>query len=191
MQSGTRCVHLRQVGRAGRGADNHAAGRRSVHATNTATQGIVIAPPSAGRRRSCSLPSAGQSPRSLAARCRHGSVAAPRLAPDIWPVRRALRGRRDLGASRGAAGLHGTSLSRDAWRQVVQAPALIAILVVTAVSASGQFPTFAYIAPVCCAHARPSPNTLSLALVLFGLAGCDRQHLGDAAHRHCGPGDRT
>ncbi|MBL8309625.1 MAG: MFS transporter [Burkholderiales bacterium] len=69
------------------------------------------------------------------------------------------------------AGLHGTSLSRDAWRQVAAHPALLAILLVTAASASGQFITFAYIAPFVAHTLDASPNTLSFALLLFGLAG--------------------
>lgn len=68
-------------------------------------------------------------------------------------------------------GLHGASLSRDAWLRVAKHPALIAILLVTATSASGQFTTFAYIAPFVGTLLDPSPNTLSLALVLFGAAG--------------------
>ena len=68
-------------------------------------------------------------------------------------------------------GLHGASLSRDAWLRVAKHPALLAILCVTAVSASGQFTTFAYIAPVIGTLLDPSANTLSLALVLFGAAG--------------------
>ena len=68
-------------------------------------------------------------------------------------------------------GLHGTSLSREAWMQMARHPTLIAILLVTAVSASGQFTTFAYIAPFIGYLLGPSPNTLSLALVLFGFAG--------------------
>ena len=68
-------------------------------------------------------------------------------------------------------GLHGTSLSLDAWLRVLRHPALIAILLVTAASASGQFTTFAYIAPFIGALLDPSANTLSLALVLFGVAG--------------------
>ncbi len=68
-------------------------------------------------------------------------------------------------------GLHGAPLSRDAWIQVAKHPALIAILLVTMVSGSGQFTTFAYIAPYVANTLDPSPNTLSLALVLFGLAG--------------------
>ena len=68
-------------------------------------------------------------------------------------------------------GLHGTSLSRDAWLRVIRHPALIAILLVTAASASGQFTTFAYIAPFTGFLLDPSANTLSLALVLFGVAG--------------------
>ena len=68
-------------------------------------------------------------------------------------------------------GLHGASLSTAAWLRVAKHPALIAILVVTAASASGQFTTFAYIAPFVGTLLDPSPNTLSLALVLFGAAG--------------------
>ena len=68
-------------------------------------------------------------------------------------------------------GLHGVSLSTAAWLRVAKHPALIAILLVTAVSASGQFTTFAYIAPFVGTLLDPSPNTLSLALVLFGAAG--------------------
>lgn len=68
-------------------------------------------------------------------------------------------------------GLHGTTLSRDAWQQVARHPALLAILLVTAASACGQFTTFAYIAPFVAHTLDPSPNTLSLALTLFGLAG--------------------
>ena len=68
-------------------------------------------------------------------------------------------------------GLHGTSLSRDAWLQVMRHPALIAILLVTVVGASGQFTTFAYIAPYVGATIDSSPNTLTLALMLFGFAG--------------------
>ena len=68
-------------------------------------------------------------------------------------------------------GLHGASLSRDAWLRVAKHPALIAILLVTAASASGQFTTFAYIAPFVGTLLDPSPNMLSLALVLFGAAG--------------------
>ena len=69
------------------------------------------------------------------------------------------------------SGLHGVSLSRDAWLRVLKHPALIAILLVTAASASGQFTTFAYIAPFIGFLLDPSPNTLSLALVMFGGAG--------------------
>lgn len=68
-------------------------------------------------------------------------------------------------------GLQGVALSRDAWIRIVRHPALIAILLVTMVSGSGQFTTFAYIAPYVANTLDPSPNTLSLALVLFGLAG--------------------
>lgn len=68
-------------------------------------------------------------------------------------------------------GLHGASLSREAWLRVLRHPALIAILLVTLVSASGQFTTFAYIAPFIGVLLDPSANTLSLALVLFGAAG--------------------
>ncbi len=68
-------------------------------------------------------------------------------------------------------GLHGASLSRDAWGRVFQHPALVAILLVTAASASGQFITFAYIAPFVGFTLDRSPNTLSMALVLFGVAG--------------------
>ena len=69
------------------------------------------------------------------------------------------------------SGLHGASLSRDAWLRVLKHPALIAILLVTAASASGQFTTFAYIAPFICFLLDSSPNTLSLALIMFGAAG--------------------
>ncbi len=68
-------------------------------------------------------------------------------------------------------GLHGASLSRDAWGRVFRHPAFVAILLVTAASASGQFTTFAYIAPFVGFRLDASPNTLSLALVLFGVAG--------------------
>lgn len=68
-------------------------------------------------------------------------------------------------------GLHGASLSREAWAKVARHPALIAILLVTVTSGSGQFTTFAYIAPFIGFLLGPSPNTLSLALVLFGAAG--------------------
>jgi len=69
------------------------------------------------------------------------------------------------------AGLHGASLSREAWLQVARHPALIAILLVTGLSASGQFTTFAYIAPFVGVTLDASANTLSLALMLFGFAG--------------------
>lgn len=69
------------------------------------------------------------------------------------------------------AGLHGTALSRAAWRAVAAHPALPAILLVTVASASGQFTTFAYIAPFVAQALDPSPHTLSLALTLFGFAG--------------------
>lgn len=68
-------------------------------------------------------------------------------------------------------GLRGVPLSREAWFRVIRHPALIAILLVTAVSASGQFTTFAYIAPFVANTLSASPNTLSLALILFGGAG--------------------
>lgn len=68
-------------------------------------------------------------------------------------------------------GLRGVPLSREAWFRVIRHPALIAILLVTAVSGSGQFTTFAYIAPFVANTLSPSPNTLSLALMLFGGAG--------------------
>ena len=68
-------------------------------------------------------------------------------------------------------GLHGVSLSTEAWMRVLKHPALTAILLVTVASASGQFTTFAYIAPFIATLIDPSPNTLSLALVLFGAAG--------------------
>ncbi|MEO7255654.1 MAG: MFS transporter, partial [Casimicrobium sp.] len=57
------------------------------------------------------------------------------------------------------------------WIRIVRHPTLIAILLVTMVAGSGQFTTFAYIAPYVANTLDPSPNTLSLALVLFGLAG--------------------
>ena len=69
------------------------------------------------------------------------------------------------------SGLRGAPLSREAWFRVVRHPALIAILLVTAASASGQFTTFAYIAPFIANTLSASPNALSLALVLFGGAG--------------------
>ncbi len=68
-------------------------------------------------------------------------------------------------------GLHGTSLSREAWMRVLRHPTLISILLVTVVGASGQFTTFAYIAPYVGATLDSSPNTLTLALMLFGFAG--------------------
>ena len=68
-------------------------------------------------------------------------------------------------------GLRGVALSRDAWVQVAKHPALIAILLVTVASATGQFTTFAYIAPYVANTLDPSPGTLSLALILFGVAG--------------------
>jgi predicted MFS family arabinose efflux permease len=67
-------------------------------------------------------------------------------------------------------GLHGTSLSRETWLRVLKHPALTAILLVTATSASGQFVTFAYIAPFVATLIDPSPTTLTLTLVLFGAA---------------------
>ncbi len=68
-------------------------------------------------------------------------------------------------------GLHGAALSREAWLRVARHPALIAILLVTALSASGQFSTFAYIAPYVANTLDDSANTLSAALMLFGFAG--------------------
>ena len=68
-------------------------------------------------------------------------------------------------------GLRGAPLSREAWFRVIRHPALIAILAVTAVSSSGQFTTFAYIAPFIANTLSASPNSLSLALMLFGGAG--------------------
>jgi MFS transporter, DHA1 family, inner membrane transport protein len=68
-------------------------------------------------------------------------------------------------------GLFGSSLSMSAWLKVAKHPALIAILLVTAASASGQFTTFAYIAPYVGAVHGPSPNTLTMALLAFGAAG--------------------
>jgi predicted MFS family arabinose efflux permease len=67
-------------------------------------------------------------------------------------------------------GLHGSSLSRETWLRVLKHPALTAILLVTATSASGQFVTFAYIAPFVATLIDPSPTTLTLTLVLFGAA---------------------
>jgi predicted MFS family arabinose efflux permease len=68
-------------------------------------------------------------------------------------------------------GLYGSTLSLAAWLRVAKHPALIAILLVTMASASGQFTTFAYIAPFVGQLLDPSPNTLTLVLVLFGAAG--------------------
>ena len=68
-------------------------------------------------------------------------------------------------------GLQGARLSKEAWVRVAKHPALIAILLVTAVSASGQFATFAYFAPFVGDRLDPSPNTLSLALFIVGVAG--------------------
>ena len=68
-------------------------------------------------------------------------------------------------------GLHGASLSRETWVKLMRHPALVTILLVTVASASGQFTTFAYIAPFVATMVDPSPATLSLALLLFGTAG--------------------
>jgi MFS transporter, DHA1 family, inner membrane transport protein len=69
------------------------------------------------------------------------------------------------------AGLTGTSLSIDAWMRVAKHPALIAILLVTAASASGQFTTFAYIAPFTAALLSTAPSALTIGLFIFGAAG--------------------
>lgn len=69
------------------------------------------------------------------------------------------------------AGLHGVALSRDAWLRVARHPALVLILAVTAASATGQFTTFAYIAPYVGYVIDNAPTTLSLALALYGFSG--------------------
>jgi MFS transporter, DHA1 family, inner membrane transport protein len=69
------------------------------------------------------------------------------------------------------AGLTGTSLSIEAWIRVAKHPALIAILLVTAASASGQFTTFAYIAPFTAALLSTAPSALTIGLFIFGAAG--------------------
>jgi MFS transporter, DHA1 family, inner membrane transport protein len=69
------------------------------------------------------------------------------------------------------AGLTGTTVSLDSWLRVAKHPALIAILMVTAASSSGQFTTFAYIAPFTAALLSSAPSALSIGLFVFGIAG--------------------
>ncbi|TAG50338.1 MAG: MFS transporter [Betaproteobacteria bacterium] len=68
-------------------------------------------------------------------------------------------------------GVAGVPISLSSWLSVVKHPALIAILLVTAVTASGQFSTFAYIAPFTAAMLGNAATTLPIALLLFGVAG--------------------
>jgi MFS transporter, DHA1 family, inner membrane transport protein len=68
-------------------------------------------------------------------------------------------------------GVTGAQISLSSWLRVAKHPALIAILLVTAVTASGQFTTFAYIAPFTAAMLGNVASSLPIALLLFGVAG--------------------
>ncbi len=69
------------------------------------------------------------------------------------------------------AGLRGVHLSWGAWRQVAEHPALMGILAVTALSGTGQFTTWAYIAPFTHAMLGPSPELFSALLAWLGACG--------------------
>ena len=69
------------------------------------------------------------------------------------------------------ANTQGIAISKAAWLRVARHPALIAILLVTAASGTGQFTTWAYIAPFTQAMLAPSPTLFAGLLMLFGAAG--------------------
>jgi predicted MFS family arabinose efflux permease len=68
-------------------------------------------------------------------------------------------------------GLQGVALSLSAWGQTLKHPVLPWLLLVTALSASGQFTTWGYFAPYTHAMLKPSPEQFSLLLFIFGGAG--------------------
>ena len=69
------------------------------------------------------------------------------------------------------AGIQGVALPMAAWRAVARHPLVLALLAVTALSATGQFTTWAYVAPFTKAVLRPSPELFSGLLVAFGIMG--------------------
>jgi predicted MFS family arabinose efflux permease len=69
------------------------------------------------------------------------------------------------------SGLQGTPLNTVAWLQVAQHPTLKLILLVTLLSASGQFTVWAYIAPYTQWLLQPSATVFSLLLLWLGAFG--------------------
>ncbi len=68
-------------------------------------------------------------------------------------------------------GVQGVALPLAAWGQTLKHPVLPWLLLVTALSACGQFTTWGYFAPYTQAMLKPSPELFSLLLVIFGAAG--------------------
>jgi predicted MFS family arabinose efflux permease len=69
------------------------------------------------------------------------------------------------------AGLTVPPLSAAAWRAVAGNRLLVGVLVVTLLSAAGQFTLFAYIAPALAAATQVAPSAIAAMLGLFGVAG--------------------
>lgn len=68
-------------------------------------------------------------------------------------------------------GVKPPALSASMWRQTLGSKLLIVTVLVTALSASGQFIQFAYFAPYVAQHLKGSSNDIALALASFGLFG--------------------
>ncbi len=80
--------------------------------------------------------------------------------PAAWAVARAI-----------PPGLAGAPLAAEQWKAVLRHPALATILLVTAVSSTGQFSLWAYIAPYTQQAFAPTPAQFSLALLALGASG--------------------
>ncbi len=68
-------------------------------------------------------------------------------------------------------GLMGVPLPWSAWVAVAKHPSLIAILLVTGAAGTGQFSTWAFIAPYTKTLVAPTPEVFGIMLFCFGLAG--------------------
>jgi predicted MFS family arabinose efflux permease len=68
-------------------------------------------------------------------------------------------------------GVKGVPLALSAWGEVMRHPVLLAVLLTTGLSASGQFTTWGYLAPFAKALLNPSPELYSGLLVLLGGSG--------------------
>jgi predicted MFS family arabinose efflux permease len=67
--------------------------------------------------------------------------------------------------------VQGIALSLSAWGQIFRHPVMPGLLLVTALSATGQFTTWGYFAPYTHAMIKPSPELFSVLLSVFGFAG--------------------